>query len=388
MASSCRVNGCGEHGEWCASRERLANSGFAGQCAANGVCSCDRFWLGTTCDQSFIESVGEAPWYALVSIACAIHVICMLVGLWRFVDLWRSTKQCASSSVARDVASWLDFGGSFMRVLWFAGVASGSNEDVRAADGLLLRIPQAAWLSAYLCVVLVWSDIIASAGGGKAPWWQKWAIVASTLVLAVTTGTLTVEDALEGAGFGGHSTYRDAGDWTFAVFVMVLSVLGFMAASRLKRVSVSVAESLAHITAPEERFRIRLTLQKLRVAYNMTIVSLSTAGILVTCVAIVSACGVGPETNPSAFLGYMYVVHCVVEPAAAIVLLVITKRDRIPPRRDVMDTTRTMSSSRWRRHGASSSRTNLSELSRPDSLGHFAQSATEHTALLLPERGD
>jgi len=228
------------------------------------------------------------------------------------------------------VAAWLNFAGSFVRILWFAGFASGWNVASRVTDGLLLRLPQAAWVGAYLCIVLVWGDIMASAIGRTPPQWHVWGVVVAVVLVTLSTGSITVVDNIMDGGFGGHPGLREAGDITFTFFVVCLSLIGAYAANRLRRLANSLADGVRDLTSHDDRVRAVLVLGRLQQAFRMTIISVTTAWILVLCVVIIAVTGSSPDRDPQAYLAYMFVIHCIVEPSAAVVLLVVTQQDRLP----------------------------------------------------------
>ncbi|KAA0169294.1 hypothetical protein FNF28_02248 [Cafeteria roenbergensis] len=313
-AAACEPGGCGAFGHcW------------------EGMCLCQRYYLGDKCQVDFVQESGTAPWTAMVVITAAVHIVCVLIALWRLVWRWLRTKALCPAWGARDTAAWLNTGGSLLRLLWLTNVSSTWTIGARAVDGLLLRLPQSAWLSAYCFVILVWREITAASGGRPPEKWHVTAVWVASGFMTLSTSAIAVVDAAEAGGFGGRTALRVAGDIAFAAFVAVLAITGARAASRLRDLALSMASDVRAIPSYDDRIRALMVLRRLREAFQMTIVSVSTAGILVLCVGIVVAAGTSPDGDPQAYLAYMYVVHCIAEPSAAVVLLVVTQQGELPP---------------------------------------------------------
>lgn len=316
-------------------RNRLAMQ-VGSDCGGHGIpdasgagCECDRYWFGDHCQTDFVAAAGIAPWTALVVLACLGHACFIVSAILRLVDRRRETGVFFPSCSARDVAAWMNLLASCMRLLWFTPIASGANAGNRIIDGLLLRMPQSAWVSGYLCVILMWRDIAASADGRRSGgFWPIVVVVALSAVLMLSTGAITVVDGAMDGGFGGHTQLRVSGDVVFTVFVVGLACFGARASHRLRVIAKDV-EASVHELRTEERYRAFLILGKLREAHRMTLVSLTTAVMLVVCLAIISISGSSPSSDPQAYLAYMFVVHVCVELSAGGVLLVVTRQDSV-----------------------------------------------------------
>lgn len=264
-----------------------------------------------------------------LTLTILVQVGCLLVGAYRLFTRFADTRWCCRPYTARDAAAQLNLMASMSRLVWLSDPVGGGSFSLRAADGILLRLPQALWIAAYLCVVLVWSDIMASARGRTASSWYSFGVAIAVTVLVICTFTITVLDAAGADGFGGHEAYRVAGDAVFTAYVLALSIGGFLAGRRLLVLGEVVESSLASITEPTERWQAELVVTRIRLAFRATVVAVAAACVLVISVVLVSVTGVSPTTNPAVYMLYMYIIHLGVEPIAAVTLLVSTKQDRV-----------------------------------------------------------
>ncbi|CAE7896271.1 unnamed protein product, partial [Symbiodinium sp. KB8] len=174
------------------SHEAVTHCHSAQDCHGHGTCEhqrcdCDPFWLDDTdCGENYVQRVGGAYW-GMVGLSVAVQAAVLVAQLW--LCSTRSGRQGVGGTSTGPVTAserqgllgttrggggtcpWLTWrncvsgfvmAASVLRCAMFAiPLTRLQDEWLYGLFTLLLRTPQILWVSAYLCLVVVWFDMVA-----------------------------------------------------------------------------------------------------------------------------------------------------------------------------------------------------------------------------------
>ncbi len=260
----------------------------AGTCKDHG-CICDPYWLtNSNCEVNYIDIVGWHRWLVWGT-AIAIHV-CVLVAM-AAACVRRRRRLCSMACgctelgqvkqggkahtvtsrregcglCVRSVWSWRSVAEGLVAVASAVRIAFFVPSRRRIGHGLgvslinvFLRVPQVMWVCAYLCLVVVWFDMVsfirrASTGSRKRTQTGR---KLKVTVLAVVSFLLAGEVALEIAAAMAVPYVDSAANFLIGLTVLVMVVAAFRFSRRALRAVKYLSEVSGEAAATDASLAI------------------------------------------------------------------------------------------------------------------------------------
>lgn len=282
-----------------------------GQLTSSGKCSCDYYWLGDTCDISFSDAAG-ASWTVFVAAVAVIQSTVVLLSIWNLCS--RFCRKALGEANYRDIAMIINCSGSIVRLVWLIDPFGLDDRlSARVAQGILLRLPQILWVTAFLLITFVWCSVTYAMNGQTQHLSRLkrivWSLILLLLCIAVPTTVLFTIGIQQ-------QTMRVVSDGIFVVYAFFMVIAGGWYSSR-------VVELL------QRHQRTANSLQRQRfsqVIWNTActiIVSTAFGVILIVCLSLVLLFNVQPST-PALYMAVLFVINVVVEGGLAVTMLFST----------------------------------------------------------------
>ena len=295
-----------------------ADCNFKGTCLTSTVpheCRCDFFWLTEKCEVPF-DSVVYPGWQALIAGVAAIQGCVLLLSTANLIQRYRCRFSVKNSNL-RDWSMILTAAGSGFRLMWLidpVGLAGIFPHNF--STGVLLRLPQILWTAAMLLVILVWSSVIYAMESRPAAQKRlKWFVAVSIIVLALVVLPASI---LSSMGIPpGSSIMRSIGDGIFALYAILLSVIGVI-------YSLQVLKVLRQHSKGANREQQQQFHRVVRITGTTIIVGTVIAVLIVASVAAVVSTDFTPSVNAPLYLAWLVLVHVFCEGGLALTLLYST----------------------------------------------------------------
>lgn len=204
-------------------------------------------------------------------------------------------------------------------------LGNSGTEAMTVTAGTLLRLAQAFWVSAFLLIILVWSEIVQLAVNARVSSRMKMLIVVAIVFLICLELPLSILDEIEihkDPSSDAVDVLALIDDGVMALYLVSMTITGFIYARRLRDLVRILSSQTADIQTDRAE-RARTLVQR---AYRSIIASCVLALILIIAVILKTTFNLEPYNKPQAFLAYMFFVHLVVEGGGAIAIYLTTRQ--------------------------------------------------------------
>eukprot|EP01138_Halocafeteria_seosinensis_P013987 gb/GECG01014282.1/.p1 GENE.gb/GECG01014282.1/~~gb/GECG01014282.1/.p1 ORF type:complete len:446 (+),score=23.39 gb/GECG01014282.1/:1-1338(+) len=305
-----------------------------GEVGDNGECTCDKFWSGKHCGTNYIHVIGSAAWGGLVYTTCTIQGLIVLMTVYQFIcrHMCYLTPQRPRFTF-RDTSALLNALGSVSRITWFINMVV-QNEIVVGfiVEELFLRLPQIFWIASYLCLVLVWTDIMAAAKNQHVSTRMTCSVVVSMIILSAIVVPLSLAVGIEKDN---HLEFilSNVANTVVAGYVVILEFAGLIFLYRswkvIQKVRDQSTDTYAARLLPVYKMAVQTTLALL--------LSVILGVVLFVSVIVLFATQVSPVKDPKEYLAFLYIVHVGVECGAAATICFATWPARDKGRRTLRE---------------------------------------------------
>jgi len=239
----------------------------------------------------------------------------------------------------REMAALANLVGCILRPFWFISLGESLTAEGifvnNITDAVLLRAPQCAWLTAYLCMVLVWRSIVMSADGRTVGCGFRGMVAFVVIAINVVALPLAiVARAVPAAPDFLHMV----GNGIMALVVAIILLGGlytvWVLRRRIRALELELA-SMAPVPAsprPGDDLEAAKTASVFRVIHNTFChVSLAVVmgAVLVAAVVVSTLPVASPRNHPDVYVWFVAVVHVFVEGWTAVQLAVLTSPQQV-----------------------------------------------------------
>ena len=351
--AGCPLN-CSNHGEGRSRgrpcQERAARSAsnhlprqrtlhLAGTCGPSGRCLCDRYFAPPACGVDYMAAVGSWPYDLVFGIETTAMIICASITLWSLLrhrccmPSSERTSMLSLCSNERELAALANLIACVVRPFWFLSFGEAATAEGvfvnNVVDAVLLRVPQCAWMTAYLFMILAWRSIILSADNQTVSWTFRGLVAFAGIAVDAIALPLAIYSR---SSVDAPEYLHSVGNGITAVAAALLFFGGvFTVWSLRRRIQILELEMTgahihgdAEVAAPPDDAKASQVFAAIHSTFRQVTFASAIALLLIVAVAVSAAPIADPGKHPDVYFAFVVIVHCVVESFTAFQIAMLT----------------------------------------------------------------